>query len=475
MPKNVLDILLSDNRILAIATLLGGVAAVWFFWDKLLDCVKFFRRLSGVQGVQGEQRAIRKLERESTRATRGLTHELLVPFLTWYYDVHPCEVGPDLPALILPIDPAAKVGSGSGVLADWDCSAARANVKTDWAFEDRRFVELRKRAGLRVENRQTFCLDRIDVQGGRPIVRSNLVGAYEDCLATCDAMEWELLLALAAKPLASNPEAFAKFAKQSLPLRNAAKAFCKVRSESPVFTGLGRSAAIAVSTLTLARRDDNAYVTFLGHRSGKTAAHRRLLHVAPAGMLQPIHDWQKAGPKMDSEFYAFEWSLKNHVLRELAEELFDRDDRDLLTPRLPETPDAMLGFDEIEELNRRLSLDQAELFVTGVVVNLLNLRPELATVLLIHDPTWYTQHSRGTHGHRRFARNWEYLDDRQLDEFNLPRFWLRTLWSPASGGEGGCLETALAEIPPNRWVVPGLAAYKLGIDFIRKHLRVARS
>jgi hypothetical protein len=48
----------------------------------------------------------------------------------------------------------------------------------------------------------------------------------------------------------------------------------------------------------------------------------------------------------------------------------------------------------------------AELLVTAVIVNLLNLRLEICTLLLIHDPSWHCRHVHGD-GVRPFCFNKE--------------------------------------------------------------------
>ena len=343
------------------------------------------------------------------------------------------------------------------MLEAWNPSVARASIETDWACVDRSFVELRKRAGSKIENLQTFCLERVYLRDQVPVLRGNLVGYYEDCLATCDAIERELLLAFASNPPnTADVVEFDRFAKANLALRNAAKAFCVERSASPYLTGIGRSAAIAVSTLLFAKMPDRSVVTFLGQRSGKTAAHPYLMHVVPSGMFQPIWHWQNPGRSMDSQYYSTEWSLRNHVLRELAHELFGRDIHSDLARQPPETPDVIFGYPEVKYLDHLITSGKANLFVTAVLVNLLNLRPEIATVLIIDDPKWYDQHSRGTHGLPRFARSWEFLNDVKL-----------VVWTPTQGDRSQDLRSQLGGVTSRNFVVPGAITFLLGLRFAR--------
>jgi hypothetical protein len=361
------------------------------------------------------------------------------------------------------------------VLGPWDCATARATFEKDWACPDRQYVDLRKRAERRIENRQTFCLQKILLQDDLPIVHSNLVGYYEDCLATCDALEWELLVAFGSDPpRSSDPDAFARFSESRLPLRQAARRFCERQGVSLYLTGTGRSAAIAVATFTLAKNADGSLVTFLGHRSAKTAAHPHLLHVAPSGMLQPIWHWQNPTKTMDSPYYQAEWSLANHVLREVAEELFGSDFEKELADKRPETPDVILGHPEVKLLHDLINSGGAELWVTGVLVNLLNLRTEVATVLLILDPSWYERHSQGTHGLPKFARNWEFLNDEELKAQDLPRFWHSPVWTASGGDLSQNLLSRIGGVSPTRFVVPGAVTLLLGLQFARTALETKR-
>ncbi len=412
-----------------------------------------------------------QLEGEGKAAMLGLAHPFLHPFLAWYYSVELwTQEGQAFPAVVFPLATPKDATSTGSVLGPWDCANARATLEEDedWACLDRRYVNLRKRARRRIENRQTFCLQKILLEDDLPIVHSNLTGYYEDCLATCDALEWELLVAFGSTPpTSSEPEEFARFSESRLPLRQAGKSFANEKGSSPYLTGAGRSAAIAVATFTLAKRPDGSFVTFLGHRSAKTAAHPHLLHVAPSGMLQPIWHWQNPAKVMNSPYYKAEWSLRNHVLREVVEELFSIDFEKELADRPPETPDVILGHPEVKFLDDLMNSGGAKLFVTGVLVNLLNLRTEIATVLLIHDPIWYERHSRGTDGLPTFASNWEFLNYEELKKQDLPRFWHSPVWTPSGDNDSRDLLSRIGSVSPENFVVPGAVTLLLGLQFAR--------
>lgn len=112
-----------------------------------------------------------------------------------------------------------------------------------------------------------------------------------------------------------------------------------LRAGQRVLDGRGRCAAIGVATLLVLRQDDVHFVVLapigpkgMPHRAGQ-------LHVVPSGMFQPPY------------------SVRHTVLTELSEEL----DGIQLPPA-------------------------AKVYFTGVAVNLLNLRPEICTMVVIDRP-----------------------------------------------------------------------------------------
>src|SRR5581483_4701867 len=69
--------------------------------------------------------------------------------------------------------------------------------REEFAFYDANIVEKRKTEKRDMVNNPTFCLRHFDAD--RPCVVGGLVGKYFDALATCDALEKELLHAWATK------------------------------------------------------------------------------------------------------------------------------------------------------------------------------------------------------------------------------------------------------------------------------------
>jgi hypothetical protein len=336
-------------------------------------------------------------------------------FLAWYHKVELYrQEGIEYPAVVFPVSAPQDQLAPNSVLAPWPKATAKfvRQEEGDFADPDERFLKHRKEIGI-VENRQTYCLDRLESQTHPPTIHGGIIGYYEDNLATADALEHELLLAFGKyKP---KPNQFKEFAANRLPHRKALMQFCEDRGLNPIEYGKGRSAAIAVATLTICCHSaSKEYVTFFGARSGKTAVHSHLLHVAPSGMFQPSKNWSN---NPQDRRYAEEWNIYHHIYRELAEELFDLDPEK--TPG--DTPRRFYSIQDITELVEMIEAGKrgergAHLFVTAVTVNLLNLRPEVCTLLIIDDPNWHLRHDQAKDGCHPFKRNWEFASDQELRE-----------------------------------------------------------
>jgi hypothetical protein len=402
-------------------------------------------------------------------AERALNNPNFYRFLVWYHNVSLYEhEGTFYPAVVFPVSDLQEQENPRAVLCSWPPQTTYiTRDNEDFVSFDEKFLSRTKRSG-KVTNRQTFCAQRLEVKKETaPVIHGGLVGYYEDCLATSDALEHELLTAF-GKHL-PEPQHFKDFVAR-LPQREALMRFCRERGLNPIFDGAGRSAAIAVATLTVAyRKEDNEFVTFFGPRSGKTAVHAHLLHVAPSGMFQPSKDWPK--DVMDGR-YAEEWNLRHHVYRELPEELFDID----AEKTEGETPRRFYKILEVDELDQMLDSKQgARLFVTAVMINLLNLRPEICTLLIISNPEWYELHDRAQAGRHPFKRNWEFVSEEELREDQLTQakghlFWRKPITRGGKVMTDSELLKSIGDASASGFVVPGAVALWLGLDLFRAKL-----
>jgi hypothetical protein len=223
----------------------------------------------------------------------------------------------------------------------------------------------------------------------------------------------------------------------------------------PVTDGRFRSAALGVSTLTIVRvrsRSFDGYKMFLSPRSATVATQRRRYHVVPSGMFQPFV------PGESTDLLQDQFSVSATAMREFVEELYGVHELETGDGRVD--PQAIYWRREARLLTDMLRGGDAALLYTGVAVNLLALRPEICTVLVIHDPAWYEREC----GELKICD--EFLQQCQQAELLPDQRWVQLINLDRHGLE-----------PESRWhdalkahtvVAPGAAAVDLG-------LRVARA
>jgi hypothetical protein len=207
-----------------------------------------------------------------------------------------------------------------------------------------------------LHNGSTFTMKSLRLN---PLRLRGALGRYYDMLATCAALEHELREAVA--------EGWMRAPLRTTYHRN-------VDPQESLGRGRGRSAAIGIGTLTIFN-DDGVYKAILARRSQMTAFDSGLFHVLPAMMFGPTTA-DFADPR--------EWSIKHQVLREVLEELFNMPEA-----RNPQTWDFFYQHPALVYLQSLLDTGRANLYLTGIIINLLTLRPEISTLLLIRDPAWY--------------------------------------------------------------------------------------
>jgi DNA-binding winged helix-turn-helix (wHTH) protein len=211
-------------------------------------------------------------------------------------------------------------------------------------------------------------------------------GLYYDNILTQYAIEWELKKAL----LHGGPSAIHKLsAPGTLPLREAIEA-----EGSPLMSGHGRCAAITISTLLVFKRRTGGFSCLIRRRSMEVGVSPGMLHVVPAGMFEASNTSDR-------------WSIELNVWRELLEEVYD--DKELLGSECAELLDHVRRREPVAMLCQLLDKGAAEFSVTGIVCDLLNLRPEVCTVLFIPDPAFVEA--------KRMQVNWEYEPEIRFGKF----------------------------------------------------------
>ncbi|MHB2029770.1 MAG: hypothetical protein ACYCPT_13280 [Acidimicrobiales bacterium] len=266
-----------------------------------------------------------------------------------------------------------------------------------------------------------YCLDRIDVPDPSLTPRiDGRLGLYYDNILTQYAVEWELRGALARR--AGSDLSYLSH-DGTLPLRESIEALC-----DPLLSGAGRVAAMTVSTLLVFTRPrEEGYWTILRRRSGVVGVSTNTRHVVPAGMFEAANSTDV-------------WSIELNVWRELLEELYDEDEEG----GSAQNRDYLTTLEPVRLLTSMVSDGSADHVVTGVVCDLLNLRTEICTVLLVRDAAFAES--------RRMKLNWEYQSTPRSGAFAVPTSLVE--------------QTLISE--GMRMVPSGAACLSLGIDWVRR-------
>ena len=226
----------------------------------------------------------------------------------------------------------------------------------DFAVYDYSYLQDLQNSKPALFNGATFTLKRIQKN---PLKLRGQIGRYFDMLATCAAFEREIHDAAAAGMLRS-------------PAR--ATYHRLVEPSQALLHGDRRSAAIGIGTLTVFN-DGAEYRAILARRSQATAFDSNMFHVLPAMMF---------GPTTTDFSDRREWSVKHQILREVLEELFG-----MREEIRPQRWDFFYDHPALRYLLNLLERGKAQICATGIIINLLTLRPEIGSLLLIHDPAWY--------------------------------------------------------------------------------------
>jgi hypothetical protein len=221
-----------------------------------------------------------------------------------------------------------------------------------------------------------YRMTSIDLSRAVPRV-NGAIGLYYDNILTQYALEWEPKKGL----LRECPNPMANLSKPgSLPLREAVE-----RNRNPLIDGAGRCAAMTISTLVVFRRSSGDLWTMIARRPKAVGVSPGLHHVVPAGMFE--------APNVDDP-----WSVEDNVWRELLEEVYD--EKEQIGEGRAEIRDYVRSLVPIKQLRELISNGHAELSVTGICCDLLNLRPEICTVLYVPSPTFAEA--------RKMILNWGY-------------------------------------------------------------------
>ena len=237
--------------------------------------------------------------------------------------------------------------------------------REQFAIYDDAHLDALHQDGRTLTNGKSFVLDKLETveRDGQLKIHGKL-GNYFDMLATCDVLDHEL-------------RRYGLSEHNQLPHRT--QFHEHVTPQTMFYTSDGRCPIIGAATL-LVFNHEGVYKAIVVQRSSNMATGAGLYHVMPAFVFQPSEP---------EAFYQHEWSMKHQIIREFGEELFgmpeyaDWDD--------PQEYDYFYSHPSIIDLQAMLNDKRASMHFSGIAYNLLSLRAEICSLLIIHDADWYTR------------------------------------------------------------------------------------
>jgi hypothetical protein len=288
-----------------------------------------------------------------------------------YYDM-PVLMGPEgaFPVAVLPLSARA--------VSDLDhLSIALGREPDPFAVFNEDLIPALKKRGVKIWNGRTFSLSKIILDSNGCVDGlEGYLGYYFNMVKSADYLELELL--------AAGLRLGDKISLNALPARTEALA----RYPSPgecLRSGGGVDAAIAISTLVVFLWKGE-YWMLCDVRSKSVAEYSDLYHVVPSFIYQPV-----TAPNEHN--LAIEKSVIHNIYREYLEELFAMEE--IEHSGSPVAPDFFYGYSNLHLLKNLLGRDAAKLVGTSLIFNLLTHRPEICSVLVIDDESWYGRQAAG--------------------------------------------------------------------------------
>jgi hypothetical protein len=292
---------------------------------------------------------------------------------------------------------------------------------TDYALA-RKLIKLIYTAGPVKHEGLEYCMTSINLNGSLPRIEGRF-GRYYDNILTQYAMEWELKKALKEH----GQLALERNRVGMLPLREAVEFGT---NQNPLLDGGMRCTAITVSMLTVFERREQGLWTIIHQRSKEVGLSAGMLHVVPAGMFEAKNKGER-------------WSIRTAVMREMLEEVYNEEEQQ--SEEIAGFEDDMVSKKPLQFLLPLIENGHAELSLTGICCDLLNLRPEICTVLFVPDA--------GLAEVQKMHVNWEYEQHGDPGNFGTP--WDRI--------DAKLQNAKVGEIVPS-----GVACLKLGRTWMRE-------
>lgn len=245
------------------------------------------------------------------------------------------------------------------------------------------FIDAVRITRPRITDNPTFALHDLDPVTG---TMTCFMSTYFKALYECDRFFYQIVAnfpGLAGDLAAYRPQAF---------LRDWSDRLGHIAAD-------GHYAASELSigcSCLLITNTPNGYEALLCRKSS-AANGMHDIHVIPAFMFQPIGNVAIR--------FGREINIRDQVFRELMEEVFGTPEFDSSVHTL-HLYNQILEQEEVAHIAGLLDRGGAEFHVTGLYLDLFRLRPEITTVMIIHDRDWFAKHVRPD----RILGSWETVE-----------------------------------------------------------------
>lgn len=246
-------------------------------------------------------------------------------------------------------------------------------------------------------------------------------GNYFDFLNSCECLSYELANAIVthkfAREIIRNADQQNYHKVVSLLLEH--DDLVPIRACSDPFDFHSRFTAFGTCALVVIKRSKKASLFLLNTRSHQLSETPGLQHIIPAGTFQPDFS--------DNRFHQIEFSFTENIFREFTEELLS--DENLRSDPLP-----VFDFQDIySKQGKQLRKDvidskNFDLLYLGLVVDPINLKPEILTVLILHEA--YLKHISGPNLETSWETEGGALDFHEFTEAEIKKLLVHSLFVP---------------------------------------------
>jgi len=204
-------------------------------------------------------------------------------------------------------------------------------------------------------------------------------GRYFSFLNTCECLSYEI-----SEAMVTNKHYYNILTKSDKPDLEKIVSFLlenenliPLRSQADPFDYPSRVTAFGTCTLVVIKRTKKSPQLILNKRSPKMGETPDLLHIIPAGTFQPNAP--------DDRFHEHEFSFTENIIREFVEELLE--DHLIRQQHAPNVYNVNDMYGEKGKAFRKeiIKSQNCELVYLGLVIDPINLKPEIHTVLMLHE------------------------------------------------------------------------------------------